>query len=223
MIPVFKPTKTAKAIAVGGMIGMGKSTLATALAKRLEGYVELELHQKDKITELLLEKLYERDSDKYASVFQLYFALTRSEAYRKNANRERITIFDRTIFEDYMFAIKNIKDPNVIRYYISLWDNEIKKLIYKYGTPAFYIIIKGSDKLMIDRIKHRNRKCEVENLDKNLDYLLELNRIYCEYLERICYNYNIEYMVIEADSPTEVQVNKIVKELYERKICYKKM
>lgn len=220
MFPRFKKVQVAKCIAIGGMIGMGKSTLATALAEELNGQAILELHKKDKITELLLEKLYERESDKYASVFQLYFALTRSEAYSKNANRKKITIFDRTIFEDYLFAIRNIKTPSVIRYYISLWDSEIKKLIYQNGLPAVYIILKGSNELMYDRIKNRGRKCEIDNLEKNKQYLEELNNHYVDYLVRICKNYNIEYLVVEADKPTNEQVSDIVKELYERKISY---
>lgn len=220
MFPRFKKVQIAKCIAIGGMIGLGKSTLATALAEELKGKVVLELHKKDKITELLLEKLYERESDKYASVFQLYFALNRSEAYAKNANGKKITIFDRTIFEDYLFAIRNIKTPSVIRYYISLWDSEIKKLIYQYGLPAYYIILRGSNELMYDRIKNRGRKCEIDNLEKNKQYLEELNKNYVDYLEKICKNYNIKYLIVDADIPTEEQVKYIVEELSKNKITY---
>ncbi|GAA5414596.1 deoxynucleoside kinase [Ureaplasma ceti] len=215
--PVHKSIKVANNIVIGGMIAFGKSTLAETLHKRIEpSKLVFELDDKDELMMLLLDKMYQRSNNVlFGSLFQLYFVLNRFENYKKNCNSSDLTIFDRSIFEDWLFARENINKPSVFNYYDSLWQNICQELIYEFGVPKLYIILDGDWELFKERIFLRNRKVEIDNFTKNEDYFRHLLSIYKEYLIGTCKDFGIKYLVVDARLELEEKVRLVEEALKE--------
>lgn len=213
--PNFHKIKVSNSIVVGGMIAFGKSTLVNAVAKELNDVnIVMELDEEDKLADLLLDKMYGRDNNIiYGSVFQLYFVLQRFEKFRRNCNQENLTIFDRSIFEDWLFAHENIIRPSVFRYYESLWKDISNELVYEHGVPKLYVILTGSWELFERRLFERNRKAEIENFDKNKLYFQKLLSVYEEYMVNVCKDFGIEYLLVDANKPLEEKVKMVLTRL----------
>ncbi|MCQ2747804.1 MAG: deoxynucleoside kinase [Mycoplasmoidaceae bacterium] len=120
----FKPQKEANAIAVGGMISAGKSTIVEQIVKKygFEPIYELSNDPND-LTNILLERMYKREQIAQ-SVCQIQFLLNRFTKYKEailNNNNPATKVFDRTIFEDRLFAFHNmLSQPDVFEYYEKL-------------------------------------------------------------------------------------------------------
>ncbi|MCV3754214.1 deoxynucleoside kinase [Ureaplasma zalophigenitalium] len=215
LTPTFKKNRLANAIAIGGMIAFGKSTLAEALHKAIDNSrVIYELNEQDQLTQLLLQKMYERENNVlFGSLFQLYFVLNRFDNYKNNCNHENLTIFDRSIFEDWLFAHSNINKPSVFQYYASLWDGVCKELVYEQGVPQLYIILDGDWELFKERIYLRNRAVEIDNFAKNEDYFKNLLNKYTDYMINVCKDFGINYLVLDAHLTVDQLVNEVLKEL----------
>lgn len=213
--PNFQKIKVSNSIVVGGMIAFGKSTLVDELSKYLENVnVVRELDEQDTLTTTLLEKMYGRENTIiYGSVFQLYFVLQRFEKFRANCNLENLTIFDRSIFEDWLFAHENIIRPSVFRYYESLWKDISNELIYEHGVPKLYVILTGDWELFKSRLFERNRKSEIDNFDKNKLYFKKLLAIYEEYMVNVCKDFGIEYLLVDANKPLDEKVKLVLSKL----------
>jgi deoxyadenosine/deoxycytidine kinase len=127
LINEFKKVKIAKCIAVGGMISLGKSTIIKELEKDGIGIACYELakdngdHTRQKLHDILLEGLYAKTIK--PELFQLAFVTDRFEQYKKmlSENKNDFILFDRTIFEDRLFAHQNMLDrPIQFNYYTKL-------------------------------------------------------------------------------------------------------
>ncbi len=214
----FKRVKISNSICIGGMIAFGKSTLTESLKNKYDknANVVFELDEDDNLMMMLLEKMYQRENnDLYGSLFQLYFVLNRFENYKKNANLDRLTIFDRSIFEDWLFARENINSPSVFHYYNSLWESVCRELIYDYGVPKLYIILDGDWELFKKRIYQRNRKVEIDNFEKNENYFKQLLLKYADYLVSACKDFGIDYIVVDANLEQEDKIALIDQKLQE--------
>lgn len=213
--PVFQKIKVSNSVAVGGMIAFGKSTLVKEIAKHLDNvHIVEELSEDDSLANLLLEKMYGRENNiLYGSLFQLYFVLQRFDKFRQNCNRENLTIFDRSIFEDWLFAHENIIRPSVFRYYESLWKDISNELVYEHGVPKLYVILVGDWELFEQRLFHRNRKSEIENFDKNKMYFKKLLHVYQDYMVNVCKDFGIEYLLVDASKPLEEKVKLVLTRL----------
>lgn len=206
----FQRVKVANAIAIGGMIGAGKSTLTRALGKRLNADVIFELNENDELQNLLLKRLYEGDETS-AIAFQVYFFCSRFDNYRKGVKDNNLSIFDRTIFEDRLFAHQNMTaDPIMFAFYDSMWHEKTKELIYSVGVPKLYIILDLTWEEFKERIFKRGRESEISNFEINEPYFKSLQKIYLHYLEKTCQIYGINYLIINSNIPTEQQVEMIV-------------
>lgn len=208
-----RKVKVNKSIAIGGMIALGKSTLTRELSKELNYKEITEIDERDELTQLLLEKMYLRDGNEtYAPLFQIYFLIERFRKYKENCLFN--SIFDRTIYEDWIFAKENIQDPAILNYYGNLWDAKVRELLYTYGVPRLYIILKGDWKLFKERVYKRARPYEINNFEKNKSYFKNLVEKYEEYLIKICTEYGIDYLVVDAKNKPEVNA-KLIKNYME--------
>ncbi len=213
--PDLKKIKMSNSIVIGGMIAFGKSTLAKKLSENLtDSKVVYELNDEDQLMTLLLGKMYERTNNVlYGSVFQLYFVLNRFENYKNNCNDKYITIFDRSIFEDWLFAHENIIRPSVFGYYDSLWKDVATELIYEHGVPKLYVILTGTWELFKKRIFERNRTIEIENFNKNKTYFKKLLEIYEDYMINVCKDFGIDYILIDASKELDEKLNIVLEKI----------
>lgn len=219
----YKKQKEANAIAVGGMISAGKSTIVENLVKKygFEPVYELSNDPND-LMNILLDKMYQREQIA-ESVCQLQFLLNRFTRYKNcilNSKNPAIKVFDRTIFEDRMFAFHNmLSQPTVYEYYEKLWKEQVNQLVYEIGTPKLYIILKLDWDKFLERLYKRNRSVEIKNFKKNETYFRLLNSGYIEYLTSVCATYRIPYVIIDvADKTVEQELAIIDKELKKRGI-----
>ena len=214
----YQPIKVTNAFAIGGMIGAGKSTLSRALGNALDAAVVYELKEDDHLQDLLLKKMYEGDKVS-AITFQVYFFCNRFENYKLKSSANKLHVFDRTIFEDRLFAYQNMIDnPVVFKFYEGIWQEKAKQLIYSVGVPKLYIIldIKWDD--FKKRLFERGRKSETDNFDENEMYFKAIHDGYTDYLVKICQTYDINYIIIDANIPTDKQVEIIIDKSKELKI-----
>ena len=83
-------------LAIEGVIGAGKTSLARLMAEKLNARLVLEKFEENPF----LEDFY-RDPERYAFQAQLYFLLSR---YRQQIELKQIDLFTNLLISDYMFA-----------------------------------------------------------------------------------------------------------------------
>lgn len=214
----FQKIKVANAVAIGGMIGAGKSTLSRALGKELKADVVYELKEDDELQNLLLKKLYEGDKTS-AIAFQVYFFCSRFDNYKNSVKNSDMSVFDRTIFEDRLFAHQNMtSDPITFGFYDSMWHDKTKELIYSVGVPKLYVILDIKWEEFKDRIFLRGRRSEIDNFSKNEAYFKSIHSIYKDYLIDVCQVYGMNYILIDASIPTDQQIKLIMKKIERDKL-----
>ncbi|MGL5521936.1 MAG: deoxynucleoside kinase [Metamycoplasmataceae bacterium] len=207
----FHKIRISNSFAIGGMIGAGKSTLSRALGEEFKAATVFELDEKDELQNILLKKLYEGDKTS-AIAFQVYFFCSRFDKYKEANGNNQLTIFDRTIFEDRLFAHQNMTaDPILFGFYDSMWHDKVKELIYSIGIPKLYVILDLQWEHFKERILKRGRASEIDNFDANEPYFRSLWRNYTKYLIEVCSVYGINYLVLDANLPTKEQI-KLIKE-----------
>lgn len=187
-------------IVVGGMIGLGKSSVAEVLGEALGSTVFYECVDDNPILPLFYTASPEEIQVKrYPFLLQLYFLDTRFRAI-KQALVEDNNVLDRSIYEDWYFAKKNMELGRIneleMQVYENLLDNmmeELKELPKK--APDLMVYLKGSFETVIERIMKRGRSFE---LDEDLvDYYRFLWEGYDEW---VFHHYKAsEVLVIDMD------------------------
>ena len=160
-------------IVVGGMIGLGKSSVAEVLGDALGSTVFYESVDDNPILPLFYTASPEEIQVKrYPFLLQLYFLDTRFRAI-KQALVEDNNVLDRSIYEDWYFAKKNMELGRIneleMQVYENLLDNmmeELKELPKK--APDLMVYLKGSFETVIDRIMKRGRSFELD--EELVDY-----------------------------------------------------
>lgn len=207
-----------KVIAVGGMIALGKTTLIEGLNKRYKNSIAVyELSEENKVQDLLLEGLYKKTVT--IDLLQLYFLNNRLKNYietvKKNEDKDYI-LFDRTTFEDPLFAKKLFKNSEQLKYYNEMWELAIKELCYITGLPKIYIVLDGSFETFEKRIFERSRKAEIENYENNKEYFKDLLDSYPEHMKDICKHFGVRLEIINVDNKTKEQVlEEVIKKIEE--------
>jgi deoxyadenosine/deoxycytidine kinase len=155
-------------IAIEGPIGVGKSTLATRLAKRLNARLVLE-----EFTDNPFLKEFYRDRERVAFQTQVYFLIAR---FKQQERLRQPDLFSRAIVTDYLFA----KDR--IFAYLNLTDAEIQlyEKIYdlirpNIARPDLVIYLQARPEVLMQRLRKRGRDFESTI---QVDYLEELMRAY---------------------------------------------
>ncbi len=155
-------------IAIEGVIGVGKTTLATILAERLGAKLQVEEVEENPF----LEKFY-CDMQGYAFQTQIFFLLSR---YRQQVDLVQASLFEQTVVSDYIFA----KDR--IFAYINLNDDElalyerlVKILEKDIAKPDVVVYLQATTDVLLERIRKRGRHFEK---DMPRDYIDTLNRAY---------------------------------------------
>jgi deoxyadenosine/deoxycytidine kinase len=155
-------------IAIEGVIGAGKTSLARMLSERLGARFVLEKFEENPF----LPRFYE-DPEHYAFQTQIFFLLNR---YRQQHELFQADLFHSHIVSDYIF------EKDKIFAYLTLRDDELKLyenlLITIERTippPDLVIYLQSSvDRLMVN-IRKRGREME-KNMSE--EYIKELNEAY---------------------------------------------
>ena len=161
-------------ISIEGSIGVGKTSLANIIAKKLDAKLVLE-----KFEENPFLKDFYQNQDRHAFQTQLIFLLSR---YSQHQDLKQVDIFSKIILSDYMFikdrlfACLNLNDREMV-----LYDSIAKILEKDIVYPDLAIFLQADTDKLMSNIKKRGREYE-ENMD--WDYIDSLNQVYNEYFFR---------------------------------------
>ncbi len=155
-------------IAIEGVIGAGKTSLAKMLGERLNGRTVLEKFEENPF----LEKFYE-DPERYAFQTQIFFLLNR---YRQQQELFQADLFHQYLISDYIF------EKDKIFAYLTLQDEELKlyetllnSIERNIPTPDLVVYLQSSTERLMANIRKRNRKIEANILP---EYIKDLNEAY---------------------------------------------
>ena len=140
-------------IAIEGPIGVGKTSLARALAKELNARIVLEGVEDNPF----LARFYE-NPDQYALPVQLYFLLTRYSQQRELAQQDlfaQATVADYLFGKDRIFAALNLAPDE-----LALYDNVYRLLDAQMPRPDLVVYIRANVEVLIERLRKRNRDFE---------------------------------------------------------------
>jgi deoxyguanosine kinase len=158
-------------IAIEGVIGAGKTSLALQLGDAIGGRLFLEEFEENPF----LEDFY-KDPEHYAFQTQVFFLLSR---YRQQERIMQYDLFEHRIIADYMFnkdrifATLNLNDKEM-----SLYNMAAHILEKKIVKPDLAIYLRASTERLLRLIQNRARKYE-KNIQR--EYIESLNRLYDEY------------------------------------------
>lgn len=161
-------------IVVEGPIGVGKTTLTRALAKRFSGRSVFEIVEENPF----LADFY-TDRDKYAFQTQLFFLLSRFKQQERLAQQElfaKITVSDYLFAKDRIFASLTLSGAE-----IALYDRVYEALGTRVPKPDLVIYLQARQDVLLDRIRARGRPFE-RNFDAG--YLRALCEAYNEFFFR---------------------------------------
>lgn len=173
-------------IAIEGNIGAGKTTLASLLAKRMNGLLLLEDFESNPFLEL-----FYRDPEKHAFPLEVSFMAQRFLQWNSSSQGE---LFHSHVISDYhyvkslLFASKNL-DESVYPAFEKLFKLLSKDLV----PPDLVIYLNRSPETLRENIVKRGRSYE-QNIEDS--YLFDIQCFYNEWLEG---NPKDSFWTIEAD------------------------
>ncbi len=159
-------------IAIEGVIGVGKTTLARLLQPRFEAELQLEVFEENPF----LADFYD-DRARYAFQTQIFFLLSRYHQQRRSvrevmdAGRNLIT--DYTFAKDSLFARINLHGDELDMYY-----KVHEALAEKIRQPDLVVYLRADTPVLMQRIATRDRAYE-RNMEA--DYIEMLNQAYDDY------------------------------------------
>ncbi|VEU78086.1 deoxynucleoside kinase [Mycoplasmopsis columbinasalis] len=200
-------------IAISGMIGAGKSTLATALHKYYRNSMMMvEFEEDDDVFNIFLKWLYEKQPnidigfqayiiESLSAKFQKTIADFKAQGYQFDKNH---IFLDRFNLEHYIFAAANLSEKNLK--YLKGFDAMFHQIVSPSENPDFAIFLDISFETFKERVFKRNRASEVENFDQNLRYFMRLHDFYKEMFIALCNKYKIPYHIINCNNKTQEQI-----------------
>lgn len=158
-------------IAVEGVIGVGKTSLADLLARKLSARLILEEFEENPF----LADFY-KDRRAYAFQAQMFFLLSR---YRQQENIVQYDLFQQQLVADYMFnkdrifALQTLDEKEMSLY--NMLAGILEKRIVK---PDLAIYLQASTNHLMSNITKRGR---VYEKDMSEEYIDSLNTLYDEF------------------------------------------
>jgi deoxyadenosine kinase len=164
-------------IGIAGIIGAGKTTLATALGQHLG----LDVHYEPVADNEYLDDFY-RETRRYSFAMQIYLLNRRFQQHQEIIWRGRGGVQDRTIYEDAIFA-KTLRDMDLMdsRDY-DTYVNLFRNLSNFMCRPNVIIYLDVTPERSMERIRERSRGCET---GITIEYLARLRDGYEEFLREI--------------------------------------
>lgn len=187
-------------IVVGGMIGLGKTSVAALLGKALGSEVFYESVEGNPILPLFYTATPEEiERHRYPFLLQLYFLDTRFKAIKK-ALVHKHNVLDRSIYEDWYFAKVNRELGRISDLEFSVYENlaanmmeELAELPKK--APDLMVYLKGSFETVLERIGMRGRDFEQD--PALVDYY---RKLWSGYDEWVMNHYHAsEVLIVDMD------------------------
>lgn len=182
--------KPLKHIAICGNIGSGKTTLAEKLAKHYGWTPLFESVEKNPY----LRDFYE-DMPRWAFHLQIYFLNSRFRQVNEIRASEKVTVQDRTIYEDaYIFASNLRKSGYMTERDYETYHDIFTSMIGFVQPPDLMIYLKADVPKLVSQIEKRGRDFEYAI---RIDYLKNLN----EHYETWMRGYNLgKLLVIDVNN-----------------------
>ena len=164
-----------KYIAIEGVIGIGKTTLARMLQPRYQAEILLEVFEENPF----LADFY-ADRERYAFQTQLFFLLSRYHQQHQAipaALRKGMLLSDYTFSKDELFAWLNLKDDE-----LAMYGRVHAALGEKIPKPDLIVYLMAEHDVVMRRIASRDRPYE-RNMDP--DYIRQLAAAYEAWLSNL--------------------------------------
>ncbi|MCK9181711.1 MAG: deoxynucleoside kinase [Fibrobacteraceae bacterium] len=165
--PTMKLDERIRFLAIDGVIGVGKTSLARELAKRLGANLVEEQFAENPF----LPKFYE-NPEAYAFQAQLFFLLSRirqfEDAFVQNDLFRHLVISDYTFDKDRIFALQNLSESEY-----AMYDTVSATLSKELPKPDLIVYLQADVQTLLDRIKGRGREMEASIEGNYLRDLLE--------------------------------------------------
>jgi len=155
-------------IAIEGVIGAGKTTLAGMLAEKIGAELLLD----EALNNPFITDFY-RDRKRHAFSAQLFFLLTRYQQQQSLLVRDLFAqkiICDYTFARDHIFATVNLAKRELV-----LYEKILPLLKAELPRPDLTIYLQTSTSVLIERIKKRNISFE-KSIDSH--YIEQLNEAF---------------------------------------------
>lgn len=162
-------------IAIEGVIGVGKTTLARLLQNTFEAEVLLEIFEENPF----LSDFY-ADRGRYAFQTQIFFLLSRYHQQNNNVPKilaeQKKLISDYTFAKDALFAMINLQGDELAMYH-----KVHEALGEKIPKPDLLVYLQASTDTLMNRIAFRDRPYE-RQMERN--YIDELNHAYDDFFSK---------------------------------------
>lgn len=164
-------------LVVGGMIGLGKSSVAKILGEHFQSDVFYESVDDNPLLPLFYSESEEEIQRKrYPFLLQLYFLNTRFKSIKEALVNDN-NVLDRSIYEDWYFAKKNMELGRISQLEMDIYENLLNNMMEELESlpkkaPDIMIYLKGSFETVMNRIKLRGRYFEVDDSLKEYYHFL---------------------------------------------------
>ena len=188
-------------IAIEGVLGAGKTSLAKKLAEKMNANLILEEFE----TNPFLAKFYD-DRKRYAFQTQMFFLVNR---FKQQQELNQDDLFSEFIVSDYIFATDNIfAYMNLSGDELKLYEALFPLLQRDLRKPDLVIYLQASPDRLMYNIKKRNRKIE-KNIAKS--YIEELSEAYNDFFFRYT---NTPLLIVNSTDIDFVNRERDFDELY---------
>ncbi len=188
-------------IAIEGVIGAGKTSLAKKLAEKTNANLILEEFE----TNPFLAKFYD-DRKRYAFQTQMFFLVNR---FKQQQELNQDDLFSEFIVSDYIFDKDNIfAYMNLSGDELKLYEGLFPLLQRDLRKPDLVIYLQASSDRLMYNIKKRNRKIE-KNIAKS--YIGELSEAYNDFFFRYT---NTPLLIVNSTDIDFVHRERDFDELY---------
>lgn len=164
-------------LVVGGMIGLGKSSVAKILGEHFKSDVFYESVDDNPLLPLFYSESEEEIQRKrYPFLLQLYFLNTRFKSIKEALVNDN-NVLDRSIYEDWYFAKKNMELGRISDLEMDIYQNLLNNMMEELESlpkkaPDIMIYLKGSFETVMNRINLRGREFEVDDSLKEYYHFL---------------------------------------------------